>query len=110
MFPCLRKHFAKSKASSTQTLNSCLLNSTDLVGDYIVQEKHRIQDLLTTQPINLRSSCKQIKPGVDGMCLRVLFLQKESFAPDYFDVNFDTLGQWDFYIIEPSQRACNGSF
>ena len=28
---------------------------------------------------------------------------KESFESNYFDITFDELGQWDFFIIEPDE-------
>lgn len=93
------------KKDETKTLNTVLLNGRDLVGDYIIfRETPNTRGAAQDFALNIEFLQENKTWSQEGYVFKSSFsLGKEKFEPLYFDVDFNTEGQWDFYIIEPDE-------
>jgi hypothetical protein len=93
------------KIGSTHTINSVLLNPKETVGEYIIaRETPASRNNEGEAPIALEFLNEDYNWSQDGYVFTSSFSKgKKSFESNYFDITFDELGQWDFFIIEPDE-------
>ena len=94
------------KLGSTHTINSVLLNPKEILGEYVIAREipsSRIEEV--EAPIALEFLDEDYNWSQTGHVFTSSFSKgKKSFESNYFDITFDELGQWDFFIIEPNSN------